>query len=349
MDLIENIVAFPVDLSALTFRDDRSLADYLGSLAGVHVEEIGRSREDRIMYGLCFGSGPAHISIIAGCHADEPVGPMTAQYLALLVAEHFPQFMETCTFHVVPQMNPDGANRNRPWFSDPLDLESYLASAWREVPGDDIEFGFGNDDKTRPESLAAQSFLRQAAPYRAHFSLHGMGFAEGAWCLLIPEWRERATPYMDALTRLYEMTGVPLHDVDRHGEKGFSRIREGFSTTPNSIAMKEFFLAKDDPEMAGRFQPSSMEWVQSLGGDPLCIVSELPLFLVGKRSESLEEPISKPLREELAAVRARISRGVPAETNETARRYELHPMPLETQVRVQVGMILLALALILES
>jgi hypothetical protein len=32
--------------------------------------------------------------------------------------------------------------------------------------------------------------------------------------------------------------------------------------------------------MAARFRDSSMEFVRSLGGDPLCLVTEIPLFRV---------------------------------------------------------------------
>ena len=36
---------------------------------------------------------------------------------------------------------------------------------------------------------------------------------------------------------------------------------------------------RNDPGMAAKFRPSSMEYVRSLGGDPFTMVSEMPLFL----------------------------------------------------------------------
>ena len=45
------------------------------------LEAIGRSREGREILGGVFGKGghsALHISLIAGCHADEPVGPDSA-------------------------------------------------------------------------------------------------------------------------------------------------------------------------------------------------------------------------------------------------------------------------------
>ena len=36
---------------------------------------IGRSREGNPIYGYRLGEGEIGVSLIAGCHADEPVGP----------------------------------------------------------------------------------------------------------------------------------------------------------------------------------------------------------------------------------------------------------------------------------
>ena len=44
--------------------------------------------------------------------------------------------------------------------------------------------------------------------------------------------------------------------------------------------MRRHFLDRGDPETAAVFRPSSMEYVRSLGGDPLTFVSEMPLFLL---------------------------------------------------------------------
>jgi hypothetical protein len=80
--------------------------------------------------------------------------------------------------------------------------------------------------------------------------------------------------------------GYDLHDVERQGEKGFERIARGFCTRPDSARMRSHFLALGDPDMGSRFRPSSMEAIRSLGGDPLTLVSEMPLFLtpgVGQR------------------------------------------------------------------
>lgn len=341
--MIERIASISVDPALLQFRDNATLDAHLDFLPDADVTRIGASREGQDLFGVRVGRGERAVSVIAGSHADEPVGPMTAQALPQILRESFPELLERYTFHIVPQMNPDGADRNRAWFSAPLELGGYLEHAVRELPGDDIEFGFGEGPDVRPECRAMQDFLAPAAPFVSHTSLHGMAFAEGVWCLIGADWAERAHALMDQVSALSARLDLPEHDVDRKGEKGFNRLRKGFSTTPNSVAMKEFFLERGDEATAALFMPSSMEWVRAQGGDPLCIVSELPLFLVGKQSPTLKYPKNPPLRDDLAKIRA-----VPPDARAEAldrlvTDYAIRPVPLETQLRMQVDMIVLGL------
>jgi len=247
------------------FRGNAALGDYLASLSNVHCEEIGESRGGQALYGLIMGRGHRRISIIAGSHADEPVGPATAQALPLHWASS--PLLEEFTFCIVPQMNPDGADANRAWFNDAPDLVHYLRHARREAPGDDVEFNF--DVGGRPENRCAMEFLHSCAPFEAHFSLHGMAFGEGAWYLICNEWQDRTRSLRERIVRCTHARGLPLHDIDRKGEKGFTRIAPGFCTTPASDAMQAHFERQGDAKTAAKFKRSSMEYAQFLGGDPL--------------------------------------------------------------------------------
>ncbi len=297
---------------------------------------IGESRAGRPVYGYTLGNGPRRVSIVAGSHADEPVGPMTAQALPVILAEAFPETLEQFSFRVVPQINPDGAARNRAWFHDPPEFVAYTKQAVRELPGDDVEFGFGGPEP-RPECRAAMAFLEAGAPYAAHFSLHGMAYAEGAWFLLCREWAERARPLMGLLKDFCAQTGFPLHDIDRKGEKGFTRLGPGFSTTPTAPAMRAYFEQQGDGETAAKFQPSSMEYVASLGGEPLCMVSEAPMFLIRAGESSPEDPVLFRFRDALREASGEA--GVRA----VAAEYGVVAVPLETQMRLQLAMLLFAL------
>lgn len=345
-EYLERLAALAIPGECIAFRDAGQLAAHLDGIGALSSDRIGNSRSGQPVFGVRFGTGSGRVSIVAGSHSDEPIGPMVAQALPVLLAEAFPELLERLTFHVVPNINPDGADRNRTWFANPPGFRDYACGAFRETPGDDIEFGFGESEVTRPECRAAMSFLRAHGPYDAHFSLHGMPFAEGAWFLLCKEWSEGAPGLLNGLTTLCERLGVPLHDIDRHGEKGFTRIAPGFCTTPHSVPMREHFLGLRDPDTAAKFLPSSMEFIQSLGGDPICMVSEMPLFLIGARGPSLEDTGFTRFRDALTIFPAEHPDWDPTALDDLLARFAVTPFPIDMQIRLQVAMIVAALTAI---
>ena len=319
--------------------------------------EIGRSREGRPIDAWRLGTGPVAISLIAGCHADEPVGPELLRrlcaWLAGRPAEH--PLLTGYRWSVVPHVNPDGEQRNAGWSratdsvtdhrGNPdrgFDLAAYLDGAVREPPGDDVEFGFPrrvDDTGARPENRAVAGFLAAGGPYRLHASLHGMGFAPGIWFLLEETWEERTAALRQALAGRARSMGYPLLDVDRRGEKGFRRIAEGFSTRPDSRAMTAFFESRGEPDTAALFRPSSMELARSLGGDPLTTVSEMPLFLLAPAAAG--GPPFRPGTAGGRELRRWLDRLV-AEVKEHPDRLAdlgVRPMPLGDQMRLQLALI----------
>jgi hypothetical protein len=324
---------------AISFRDTEALAEHLRNRDDIELSTLGQSRAGQLLYGYTMGTGPLTVSITAGCHADEPIGPMTAQILPELLRRHAPELLELFSFRVAPQMNPDGADANRSWFANNPDFPTYVEHAVREAPGDDVEFGFSEDEKARPECRAAIPFLWHHNPVVVHFSLHGMAWSEGAWYLLNEPWAGRADRLMDELIASADCHDMPLHEIDRKGLKGFTRIREGVATTPSSIAMRAFFDDENDPEMAAKFLPSSMEVAMATGDDPLCMVSELPLFLLDMPS-SIKDPVLFRFRDALNDARAE---GGPEAIQKLIRDFRLRTVPIATQIQLQFTMMVRAL------
>ena len=292
------------------------------------------------------------VSLVAGCHADEPVGPRFLRHLiGLLSGPAGDELRREATWFVIPHINPDGAAANAAWQipgAERYDFASWLRHRVRELPGDDIEFGFprGKHDRdARPENRAAWEFWRGAAPFDLHVSLHGMSVAAGPYFLVERSWWPRFREGARALARDVEGAGYELHDVEREGEKGFHRLARGFCSRPDSRAMRRHFLDRGDPETAARFRPSSMEAVRSLGGDPLTLVTEMPLFITpGVGAEpGPPDPVLMRWRERIAEWEVRIGGvggGDEAARTQGAVREEagkagLRAMPVRDQMRFQ--------------
>jgi hypothetical protein len=97
--------------------------------------------------------------------------------------------------------------------------------------------------------------------------------------------------------------------------------------------MRHFFFAQSEPNMAAKFLPSSMEAIAALGGDPLCMVSEMPLFLLTKENSTLEDPVYWRFRDALAAAREMGS------ISELMHTFGIESVPFSTQMRVQLGIV----------
>ncbi|MBX7246387.1 MAG: hypothetical protein K1X53_12895 [Candidatus Sumerlaeaceae bacterium] len=338
----------------------RSVAGRSG--AKIAVNRIGNSRAGLPLWGYRFGSGTRHVSITAGAHADEPAGPMAAVAFSrwLISDSRGQELLRDFTFFVCPQINPDGAAANCAWFSDPADPFAYFQNVIRELPGDDIEFGYPEPKNwsklapacsmpPRPENIAVAGFLEQGAPFHLHGSLHGMAFAEGAWFLIGRDWVGESASFQAIMAAEAAVRNLPLHDIERHGEKGFHRIAPGFCTTPTCTAMREYFLSQNDVDTAGLFRPSSMEYVQSLGGDPRVMVTEMPIFLIDGAQTRSNPPgpdtAYTRFRASLVSARALAGPNRTEALRKLLQAYHLRPVPFSTQV----GMILTAIVAALES
>ena len=314
-------------------------------------QRIGSSRRSRPIYGFRFGCGPTRISLIAGCHADEPVGPAMLDrwvtYLAALPAVD--RLLTDFSWWIVPHVNPDGDHANRAWiaglgdaasWTDPstpvtVDIADYLAHVRREAPGHDLEFGFPRspaDDGARPEARAVATFLSGHGPFALHGSFHGMAAAAGPWFLIERGWTDRTVAMRRRLQAQVRAAGYALHDIDRQGDKGFFRLDEGFTSRPDSAAMRAHFEALDDPATAQLFRPSSMEWVRGLGGDPLTLVSEMPLFLLPREAYEVDDPVRPPA---WRRVREAAGQG-PEALRRVTEEVGLRPMPLRDQMEFQL-------------
>ena len=314
---------------------------------GRHGSRLGWSREGRPISGYRFGTGPEAVSLLGGCHADEPVGPQFLRLLAAYLRRLAPDdpMLRLYEWWIIPHLNPDGEVRNASWQvagAASYDLGRYLRGAVRELPGDDIEFGFPRapaDPGARPENRAAYDWWRTCdRPFALHASMHGTRFTAGPWFLIDRAWEHRCAALKAACRERVEALGYVLHDVERGGEKGFFRFERGFASRPDSRLMAAHFEARGDPETASRFRPSSMETLRSFGADTLTLVPEMPLFLLPGVGETLgpPDPVAQRWLARLADWRAALSRGAaPAAITRAAAEEGLAAMPVRDQMDLQ--------------
>ncbi len=317
-------------------------------------ETIGYSRKGQPIQAFRMGSGPLNISLIGGLHADEPVGPRFLRhfttFLRMLPNNHM--LLTKFTWWIIPHGNPDGELNNAIWTAKGngfYQLSNYLLSAVREAPGDDMEFGFPidqHDKHARPENKAIYRWWETAEnPFQLHMSCHGMLFGEGPWFLIDPTWISRSKPIIETCTALTEELGYRLNDSNRKGEKGFMRITKGFSTRPDSKYMKEYFMGINEPEMASKFRPSSMEAIRSISGDTLTLVSETPLFLVPPTLDPniSQTSITQKWREQFDIWRRD---GNPERIEKEAIMLGIKPMAVKDQMKIIFSFLFSGLSLI---
>jgi hypothetical protein len=179
-----------------------------------------------------------------------------------------------------------------------------------------------------------------------------MAFAGGPWFLIDPDWAYRCSIVKQRCGDAVVHLGHKLHDVQRRGEKGFERIERGFCTRPNSVAMARFFIERNDPDTAALFRPSSMETIRSLGGDPLTLVSEIPLFVVPGAGDTIEpnDPIADAWRERVTVWKQRFDNGnsIKRLVDEIAAT-RVTPVPIRDQMILQWVFVTAGIEQILES
>ncbi len=291
----------------LTLPSERGIARFLGALspktnavkllapdqveakidalakAGVKVETIGHSREGRPLYALSVGKGPKNVVAMAGAHPDEPVGTVTCLHLAQRLATdpRLAALCEQATFHFVPMANPDGSAANASWlpsWGPRPDLGAYLSQVRRDVPKDDVEFGFPSDPSqaVRPENAAIAGWFDRIGKIDHYVSLHSMFIGGGALFLLMGDLEGEIGKVRFVQDRI-AAKGLPLHDKDRFGQKGFHRLGPGLMTAPTKDEMAAFFAAGGASAQAAQFKLNSMQYVTQRNDCPLAFVSEIPL------------------------------------------------------------------------
>jgi murein tripeptide amidase MpaA len=164
-----------------------TLLAHYGAAAGVGRRVLGCSIEGRALEMLSLGSGPVQVWLIARQHPGETMAQWWIEgALEELTSASTPstvQLRELATFHIVPNMNPDGSarghlrtnavgvNLNREWQSPSLDRSPEVFHVLRAM--EDTGLDMAIDVHGHEVAMRAFTAAARCAPAR---SAHHAGF-----------------------------------------------------------------------------------------------------------------------------------------------------------------------------
>lgn len=176
------------------------------------VRRIGTSRLGEPLLELVVGDGPANAVVFAAVHPNEPIGGLTALWLAEAMASD-PTLRADLgyTWHIVPCIDPDGTRLNEGWFKGPFGRGFYGRRFYRPAPDEQVEWTFPFSykrayfDRMLPETVALMRLIDDTQP-AFMCSLHNAEFG-GVYYYLS---RAADSTLYDLLHGLPEKLGVAL-------------------------------------------------------------------------------------------------------------------------------------------
>ncbi|MET9080473.1 M14 family zinc carboxypeptidase [Streptomyces sp. NPDC004237] len=144
------------------------------------LRRVGTSRAGTPMWLLSIGHGGRHALVVAGPHANEPIGGATVLRLADRVLAD-PRLTEDAdvTWHLLLCLDPDGSRRNEGWLAGPYTLGHYFRNFFRPGFLEQPEWlPDGADAVALPETRALLDVQDELRPF-LQCSLHGVDVGGG--------------------------------------------------------------------------------------------------------------------------------------------------------------------------
>ncbi|MEU0783625.1 M14 family zinc carboxypeptidase [Streptomyces sp. NPDC006173] len=141
----------------------------------VRLRRVGTSRAGAPLWLLSVGHGSRQALVVAGPHANEPVGGATALRLAERALAD-PRLTEgaDATWNLLLCLDPDGSRRNEAWLSGPYTLGHYFRHFFRPGFLEQPEWlPEGEDGPVLPETRTLLDLQDELRPF-LQCSLHGV-------------------------------------------------------------------------------------------------------------------------------------------------------------------------------
>lgn len=258
-------------------RSSRALVAEFPDLA--RLEDVGRSAEGRPIELLSIGDGPRSVLLVGVPHPNEPIGTLTAEFLARLLCENAALRGHLgVTLHVVKVADPDGLVLNEGWFKGTFSPLRYALNYYRPPHREQVEWSFPVSYRSlqfstpSPETAAVMRVMERVRP-AVFYSLHNAGFC-GVYFYVSDE-RPALVP---ALHAMVAAQGLPLH----RGEPEVPYLRTVAPAVYRLFGIAEHYdyLAEslgEDPAPLIEAGTSSDDWLSGIC-DAFSIVCELPYY-----------------------------------------------------------------------
>ncbi|MFC3574654.1 M14 family zinc carboxypeptidase [Streptomyces yaanensis] len=144
------------------------------------LRRVGTSRGGTPLWLLSVGHGSRHALVVAGPHANEPVGGATVLRLAeRALADPRLGEQADATWNLLLCLDPDGARRNEGWLSGPYTLGQYFRNFFRPGFLEQPEWlPDGAERAALPETRALLDLQDELRPF-FQCSLHGVDVGGG--------------------------------------------------------------------------------------------------------------------------------------------------------------------------
>lgn len=240
---------------------------------GAHVEEIGRSAQQRPLYAVTIGDKNPDFTVVAlaGMHASEVVGPLALVDLISKLVHEVPNYLR---YHFIPVADPDFLAQNMDLLSEPVTLPKLLNLQFiRDLEGD-----FTSDSYS--ECQAIRQWLECLPHIDAYFSLHTAHCVAPGLFFYVAGKSSDCIASVATRIAAYRPSQIPLLERDPTGLTQ-EALFPGFFTIP-TVAEQNFY---DGRNRSG----TSLEFVTEKFQPHFIGVSEMPLGVcpaLGKASLS---------------------------------------------------------------
>jgi hypothetical protein len=243
-------------------------------------EAVGRSADGRNIDLVSVGHGDRAVLLVGVPHPNEPVGTLTALFLARLLCEDEALARRLdVTLHVIPVADPDGLALNTEWLPGPMTLASYAGGYYRPPHHEQVEWSYPVHYRTlrfprpAPETAAVMRVMERVRP-EVFYSLHNSSF--GGVYFYASEDRPAT---FERWRHLVESLGLPLHrgepEVPYLEELGPAVYRMfGIANTYDYFART---LGADPAPLIGA-GTSGDDWMRHVRADSFSVVCEVPYF-----------------------------------------------------------------------